>query len=266
MKVSVVTPTYNRGNLLYKLYYSLINQTCEKFEWIIIDDGSTDNTEQIVKKFIFSKKIKIYYLKKENGGKHTAINYILDKNDLLQELVFFVDSDDYLSDDAVEKIIYFYKNIKNKKIYSGLCFQKINTKDNKFICQSFPKKVFDSDIFEMINKYHIHQDKAEIFFKNELIKYRFPVIKGEKFFSEMYVWMELTRNKKMRFIDDGIYYCEYLEDGYTKNFKNILKKNLVGNSLYYKKIFFEKKFSYIFRLRALYRLIQVYIYKLKGKN
>ena len=90
VKVSVVTPTYNRGNLLYKLYYSLINQTCEKFEWIIIDDGSTDNTEQIVKKFIFSKKIKIYYLKKENGGKHTAINYILDKNDLLQELVFLL--------------------------------------------------------------------------------------------------------------------------------------------------------------------------------
>ena len=262
MEVSIVTPTYNRGKFLYKLYESLVKQSCKNFKWIIIDDGSTDNTRQIVEEFICQDKIEIIYLKKQNGGKHTAINYILDRKELLQELVFFVDSDDYLSSNAIERILYFYETISDKEHYSGICFQRINIKNNKLMCDYFPKKIFDSDIFELIRKYRIYQDKAEVFFKKELIKYRFPMIEGEKFISEMYVWMELTRNKKMRFIYEGIYYCEYLDGGYTKNFNKLLKNNLKGSFIYYKKIFFERKFGYIFRLRALYRLIQIFIYKL----
>ena len=75
MKVSILTPTFNRGKLLYKLYNSLINQSNKNFEWVVIDDGSTDNTKQVINKYISDNKISIKYFYKNNGGKHKAINY-----------------------------------------------------------------------------------------------------------------------------------------------------------------------------------------------
>lgn len=262
MKVSIVTPSYNRGSYLIELYKSLIIQTNFNFEWIIVDDGSTDSTKSIIESFLLDNQIKIYYFSKPNAGKHTAINYILNKNKILNDLVFFVDSDDTLKENAIELILKNFDNIKNKELFSGLCFQRINKKTNKFMCKNFPEHIYDSDIFTLIKKYKVYGDKAEVFFKKDLINYRFPEIKGEKLFSELYIWMELTRKKKMRFINEGIYYCEYLEEGYTKNFNKILKNNLIGMSMYYKKIIAEPRFGIIFRLRALYRYIQIYFIKI----
>lgn len=262
--ISIVTATYNRGKKIKKLYDSLVQQTNKNFEWIIIDDGSIDNTKYIVENFILENKIKIYYFVKENGGKHTAINYILDKNEFLKELVFFVDSDDYLINDAIANILSEWKNIQNKNQFCGLCFQRIDIKTNKIITKKFPENRYDANIFTLIKKDKIYGDKAEIFLKDELIKWRFPEIKGEKFFSELYVWIEVMRNKKMRFINKGIYFCEYLNDGYTKNFNTLLKNNPIGCEMYYKKMIKEKRLGMIFRLKSLYRLFQVYF--MRGKK
>lgn len=259
--VSIVTATYNREKNIVDLYRSLLRQTSKKFKWIIVDDGSTDRTSNIVREMIEEQKIKIYYFIKANGGKHTAINYILNKKELLDELIFFVDSDDTLKENAIQLIEENYKKIKGQDIFSGLCFQRINKKNGTFMCKNFPKYIYDSDIFEMIKRYKIYGDKAEVFFREDLIKYRFPEIKGEKLFSELYIWMELTRNKKMRFINEGIYYCEYLNEGYTKNFSLLLQNNIKGMEMYYKKITLESRFGFLFRIRALYRLLQVLLIK-----
>src|SRR5574344_324976 len=100
--ITVFTPTYNRAHLLCNAYNSLLRQTNKDFEWLIIDDGSTDNTKEIIHKYIDDNKIKIRYYKKNNGGKHTAINYGIKR--AKGELTIILDSDDELVNNAIELI------------------------------------------------------------------------------------------------------------------------------------------------------------------
>jgi glycosyltransferase involved in cell wall biosynthesis len=102
MLITILTPTYNRSHTLPRLYNSLERQTCKDFNWLIVDDGSTDNTREIVDIFKEKTSMTIDYLLKENGGKHTAINEGVDL--VKTKLIFIVDSDDYLTDDAVKTI------------------------------------------------------------------------------------------------------------------------------------------------------------------
>lgn len=119
MLVTVATPTYNRAPLLTRLYQSLCRQTCSDFEWLIVDDGSTDGSEQIVKDFISERKITIKYLRKPNGGKHTAINLAVRKAQ--GELFFITDSDDWLSETAIADVLEAYSVIKNDENFCGVC-------------------------------------------------------------------------------------------------------------------------------------------------
>lgn len=105
--IMIVTPTYNRAYILGNLYQSLLKQTKKDFYWMIVDDGSTDNTEVLVKEWIIDNKIQIQYLKIENSGKSAAINCALDV--AKGKLFFCVDSDDYLNDMAIEKILENYE-------------------------------------------------------------------------------------------------------------------------------------------------------------
>ena len=99
MKVTVLTPTFNRAHTLDKLYRSLICQTCADFEWMIVDDGSTDNTKDLIESYIRENNFKISYYYKQNGGKHRALNYGIKNVD--SELTFVVDSDDWLTPNAI---------------------------------------------------------------------------------------------------------------------------------------------------------------------
>ena len=106
MFLTIFTPTYNRAYILPNLYESLVNQTSKDFEWVIVDDGSTDETESIVKKWIAESRICIKYIKQENQGKHIAINTGTEHAD--GELFFIVDSDDSLKNHAVSTISEFW--------------------------------------------------------------------------------------------------------------------------------------------------------------
>ncbi len=107
MIVSIITPTFNRAYILENLYMSLTLQKYKDFEWIVVDDGSTDETESLVLKWKNQKRIKINYIKQANGGKHKAINMAL--KHVNSDYVFIVDSDDYLIDTAIESIDYYIK-------------------------------------------------------------------------------------------------------------------------------------------------------------
>lgn len=100
MRITVLTPTYNRGGSIQKLYTSLDNQSIKDFEWLIVDDGSLDDTAQVVRKVQKSADFRIRYIYKENGGKHTALNEGI-KN-IESDLTFIVDSDDWLKPNAIE--------------------------------------------------------------------------------------------------------------------------------------------------------------------
>lgn len=119
MLTTIFTPTYNRASYLNILFESLQRQTNKNFEWILIDDGSTDDTEKVAEEIKKQANFPFYYFKKENGGKHTAINYGTKYAN--GEMFFIVDGDDYLGNNAIQMINDYYPEIKdNERITNKL--------------------------------------------------------------------------------------------------------------------------------------------------
>lgn len=262
--LTIFTPTYNREATLERLYDSLRNQTNLNFEWIIVDDGSEDNTKVLIEKFINDKKIKIIYKKVKNGGKMRAINEgvrLSNKNSLF----FVVDSDDYLSLDAVEII---YQDIKKlPKEYAGLVYKKIEFKKNNDIPNYMTEtknEFIDSTPIDIFYRKKILGDKAEIVKTAILEKYPFPEIVNEKFIPEGYIWNRIGEKYKFRYIDKGIYYFDYLDDGYTRQFKKIIKNNPKGMKLYYSYML-KKDIPILNKIKFFIRYIQSEYYDLIKK-
>ena len=234
-KITIMTPTYNRGYILPKAYESLLRQTNKDFVWMIIDDGSTDNTEEIVKKWIKDNKIKIEYYKKENGGKHTAINYALDvvKTDYI---IIALDSDDYFVDEALDVVISKLDNSKKGLVF--LCDDE--NRSGRNIINYDIEKLKDASISKAITS-GIFNAGAIFVFKTDYIKnYKFPVFDDEKFFNEGYMLYQL--DEPMVWIKDALCIREFNDDGLTKNiFKTYIKN---PNSWYlYNKLRYEKSIN-----------------------
>lgn len=222
--LTILTPTFNRKKELLYLYNSLIKQTSLDFVWIIIDDGSNDDTISMIKK-MRTKKFDIEYVYKDNGGKHTALNVGFSM--LNTELVGIVDSDDSLTPDAVETIVYYWKKYKCNDKISGLVFKKSHN-NGKDITEKFKKKEFVDNYNKYIINNKIKGDKFEIF-KSEIIsKYRYPEFKGEKFCGEGVLWSKISRNYDMVFVDKSIYLCEYLNGGLTNSGRKMRLMNPLG--------------------------------------
>ena len=227
--VTVFTPTYNRAHTLEKLYNSLLNQTCFDFEWLIIDDGSTDNTSEIVGKLISNNnRFLIRYEFQENHGKHVAINKGV--NLANGDLFFIVDSDDYLTNTAIETIRKWEKTICNTTNFAGVAGNKGFTCE-KIIGSSFSGEYVDATSLER-NKYHIEGDKAEVFYTNILKKFPFPVFDDERFITESVVWYKIASdNYKIRWFNEIIYIAEYLDDGLTAKQVKLYEENPRGFAL-----------------------------------
>lgn len=230
MKITVITPTYNRGENLHKLYSSLKEQTNKEFVWLVIDDGSSDNTEDIMKKLINKNELVIEYYKKQNGGKHTALNMGIKK--IQTELTFIVDSDDWLEKNAIERINLYHEKYKmDDKIcgYSFLRKYSNGTINGKLFNKN---EIVDDYINVRINGEDTNADKAEVWKTKCLKEYPFPEFPGEKFLGEDVVWMQLALKYKMVFINEPIYISEYLANGLTKNRR---KNNIKSpNGCYYR--------------------------------
>ena len=227
-KITVFTPTYNRAYIIERLYESLKKQTIKNFEWVIVDDGSTDNTKEVVSKFD-EKDFEINYYFKVNGGKHTAINYGLDV--AKGEYFFIVDSDDMLLPNSIERIIYWIDTIENKKEFVGVSGLR-GYNDSDIIGKTFDGEFLDCTTLER-SRNNIMGDKAEVFKTEILKKYKFPVIEGERFFSEAFIWNKLALDGyKIRWFNEIIYICNYLEDGLTKNSKKIFESSPRGMLMY----------------------------------
>ena len=222
---TILTPTYNRATLLVRCYQSLLRQTNKNFDWMVIDDGSTDDTNKIVKGFQQEHKIKIRYIQKANGGKHTALN--LGIKQIQSDLTFIVDSDDYLSDDAVETIYRYYKKYKDHNGLCGFSFLRMHP-DGKLYCKALPKDEFIESFIECRINRHIGGDMAEVFYTQCLMKYPFPEFSGEKFIGEDVVWIKMALNYKLVFINKPVYYADYLEGGLTHSGKTMRIKSPLG--------------------------------------
>lgn len=231
-----MTPTYNRAYILKDAYDSLRTQSSFDFEWIIVDDGSTDETEEIVRAWMEEKKnFSIVYKKQNNGGKHRAVN----RGVLLAKYDYFLilDSDDSLANDAVETIHEWIAGIAGLKGFAGIA--GLRGKADIAIEGTPQEQYIDATNLER-KKYGLLGDIAEIYKTEILKKYPFPEFEGENFIRESAVWDRIAKDgMKIRFYSKIIYLCEYIEDGLTKNTnENTYARNFKGFA-YCSKLFLE---------------------------
>lgn len=225
MRLTIFTPTYNREQYLDRLYRSLLVQKNKSFKWIIVDDGSTDKTEEKIAEFINERKIDIVYFKQDNLGKHIAHNKGVELCDT--ELFFCVDSDDYLTEDCVDVILDVWDNKEVDKTYSGIVALK-GYSDGSIMANEMPKDISESTLSDL---YNIHGKKGEtaLIFKTEYLKNNlFPMFKNEKFLSEEVVYNKIDEIAPLILLNKVIYIMEYLEDGMTKNYIKLWKSSPEG--------------------------------------
>ncbi len=229
--ITILTPTYNRCDLLPQIYQSLCQQTSPDFEWVIVDDGSQDGTGDVVDGMLESANFPLHYFYKENGGKHTALNFGVRK--AKGESVLILDSDDQLPPNAVENIEKAYAEVRGDEAFAGVCGYMAH-RDGQVI----GSPVIDSDINTIDLRYQlgVGGDMAEVFRKDILLKYPFPEIKGERFCPEALVWNRIAQNYKMRVFSKVIYFRDYLDGGLTSNIVRIRMKSPVASMMTYQEM------------------------------
>lgn len=234
MTITFCTPTYNRALLLPRLYQSLVSQSNLNFEWIIVDDGSTDETEQLVKKWIQKQDIPIRYFKQQNGGKHRAVNRGL--KEAKGELFLIVDSDDWLTADAVEWIIHNATPIMSDSTLAGIAGIRISP-NGKPIAKGLPDVPMDCSAVSIRVDKKVTGDLVEVFKTEVFRKFPFPEFEGEKFCPEALVWNRITEDLKIRYFNKGFYLCEYLPGGLTSKITKIRRESPNATMTYYAELY-----------------------------
>lgn len=225
--ITVLTATYNRAHLLPDLYHSLCCQSCKDFEWIVIDDGSKDDTEQLIAGYIEENRISIRYHKQENGGKNRAINHGVTM--VTTPYTMIVDSDDYLTDDAIEYLSVRLLNAKKDQSLVGISGKRgegkqKNEEDSFVVATNLERR-----------KFGLEQDACEVFRTDLLRSHPFEVWPGEKFVPEEIVWNQLAmEGYAFRWYDRVTCIVRYQEGGLTKGSWELLKKNPMGYASMYK--------------------------------
>lgn len=229
MKITVFTPTYNRAHILCQAYESLKKQTNKDFLWLIIDDGSTDNTLDFINAWKNEGEINIQYIRQENAGKHVAHNTAV--SNCKTDFLLILDSDDYLSKNAIEVLNKELKKIENNQEISGIIGNRYIPNKDEPIGTPMPIDILFASGLELYQKMGFKGDTMRLYKTKILKKYVFPVVDGEKFVYENVVFDVIDNKYKMLINRDKLYYCEYLEDGYTSNANRLKKENPIGYSL-----------------------------------
>lgn len=214
-KLTVFTPTFNRAYCLGDLYRSLCQQTSKDFIWLIIDDGSKDDTRTLVDSWIKEDKVEIQYLYKENGGMHTAHNTAY--QNINTELNVCIDSDDQMTNNAVELIVEFWKNNGSKK-YAGILGLDIY-KDGRIVSsRKFPEGVKSGKYFELKGKYGLIGD-IKFVYRTEIIKkyMPYPVFQGEIFTPLGYKYLLVDQQYDMLYLNEALCIVDYRQDGNSHN-------------------------------------------------
>lgn len=221
--LTIVTPVYNRADLLKRCWESLNGQTNKDFEWIIVDDGSTDHTEEVVKAFLPSD-FPVVYVKKENGGKHTALN--ASHEHVHGKYVLILDSDDCLVDTAVQQIQEGWQGFDDNQEVGIVTFLKGASVDDPS-CMAADEGV-PVDIMRYQRRCIHSSDCCEVIRSELYLKYPFPVFEGERFISEGALWNRVSFTHKCVYINHVVYLAEYLEGGLTKSGRALRIRNPRG--------------------------------------
>lgn len=211
-RITVFTPTYNRAELLPNLYESLLRQSCRDFRWLVIDDGSTDSTEEVVAAWIREGKIDIQYVRKENGGLHTGYNKAIESMDT--ELSICIDSDDYLTDVCIETVLKFWDEHKAEDI-AGIIGLDI-TEDGHVIAGNLPNEKVINPLMLLAAK---ENGDRKYVIRNDCYRqvYPMPVFEGEKNFNPHYLVLKMCRDYKFLVLNKPLCVVNYQPDGMSAN-------------------------------------------------
>lgn len=227
--LTVFTPTYNRRKELAKLYATLCKQTDLHFEWVIVDDGSTDSTKSTVEQWAVSSQFPIRYFWQKNSGKHVAHN--LGAREARGRLFICVDSDDWLEVDAVETILLDAESIGDE---TGLIYPRLFVNQQR-VEKWFPDGVDTIEFSDMRMRYGLVLETAIVFRTNILRRHPFPIIAGEHYMPEGYVYYDFRDSELFAVRRASFYRCEYLEGGLTNNIWQNWISNPVGTRMSLKK-------------------------------
>lgn len=223
--LTVFTPAYNRAHTIWRTYESLCRQTCKDFEWLVVDDGSTDNTRELVKSWLkdvsdsndngsafegYSENgFRVRYIWKENGGLHTGYNTAYANTDT--ELCVCIDSDDWMPDDAVEKILNCWRE-KGSDRYAGIMGLDFDT-EGKPLGGYFPEGLAETYFLDMYIK-GIHKADTKEVMRTELMKKVAPQegFPGEKNFNPVYMLLQVCDDYPLIVLNENLCTVEYQQD------------------------------------------------------
>ena len=264
MKLSILTATYNRSNYLPKLYESIKENLKYNVtpEWIIVDDGSTDDTKNIVQSFIDENKVIIKYLYQKNNGKMSAINEAVKM--ATGDLIVDCDSDDCFTNNSFEII---EKNVKkllqNKELY-GLVFLK-SEENGKISGKEFSQKEHITSMFDLYFKEDIGGEKIIVYNSKIRKQYSHQLEHNEKFITEARMYHKMDEKYKLLAINEVIEQGSYIEDGYTKNINKTFKESPYGYYMYFKELL-QKDMRGVMFSKRLYAIKHYILFSYLTKN
>ena len=211
--ITILTPTFNRAHLLPRLFESLTHQTDFNFEWLVIDDGSTDGTSDLFAGNTFlSAPFPIRYYRQENGGKHRALNAGVKQAN--GNFIFIADSDDWLLPQSVAIVELHASAIADDNTFAGVAGLDVFD-DERIVGTGLPQDIIDCNAMDIRYRYHVDGDLKEVFKTTVLQEFPFPEIQDEKFCPEQLVWFRIAQKYKLRYFNTPIYVAEYQPNGIT---------------------------------------------------
>jgi glycosyltransferase involved in cell wall biosynthesis len=231
---TVFTPTYNRAATLPRVYESLTAQTFRDFEWLIVDDGSTDETREIVAKWQAEAGFPIRYVYQRNQGKPTARNRGV--QEARGELFLTLDSDDSCLREALERLKFYWDSIPEDErpqfsAVTALCKNQYGEIEG----DKFARDILDSDSVEMFMKYRPRGEKWGFQRTDVLREFPFPMMPGTNFVPESVVWLALSRRYKSRFVNEALR-VYHIRDGAQDHLSSLNAKVLWGRAFFYRQV------------------------------
>lgn len=211
-RLAIVTPVYNRAVELSALFESLSRQDRQEFTWYVVDDGSTDESWDVIERMREEATFPVEALCKKNGGKHTAVNLAM--RHVVEPLTFIVDSDDVLPSGAVGTILDSFDEILDPTGLCGISF--LRRMEHAPQEADFPEAKLRGSYMDVRINRGVTGDKAEVFYTRCLKEFPFPEFSGERFYHEDGVWVRLSAKYEMLHENKVVYEGRYLEGGLTK--------------------------------------------------
>jgi glycosyltransferase involved in cell wall biosynthesis len=233
MRFTVLTPAYNRPHTLGRVYESLKAQTFKDFEWLIIDDSTTNDVQGVVQPWLSEANTFVRYIKQKNSGKHVAHN-----NGVMQakgEFTIILDDDDTLTPDSLEIFSRHWDNIPEAQrgSFSGVAGLCTNHDTGELLGGKFPQDVLDSDTIAINYIYHLGDDRQGFTRTDILREYLFPTFGGEKYITEGIVWNRISKKYKIRFVNEIVCVKQY---GMTNSIVGHLSRSPNATSTYYQEL------------------------------